>query len=177
MVIDILFLIIIALAVFKGLRRGLIMAIFSILGFIIGLAAALKLSVFAASKLSTYTGNAKWLQFISFFLVFIAVVVLVNITGRLIEKTFQTVMLGWVNRSAGVILYLFLYSFVYSIFLFYAVQLHFIKQDIIAGSFIYPYLKPLGIKVISGLGILIPWFKNMFAELEKFFFLFSHPPR
>ena len=177
MIIDVLFLIIIALAVFKGLKKGLIMAIFSTLGYIIGLAAALKLSVFAASKLSTFTGNAKWLPVISFLLVFIAVVVLVNIIGRLIEKTFQTVMLGWANRLAGVILYLFVYSIIYSIFLFYAVHLHFIKQEVIADSSVYPYLQPLGIKVMSGLGTVIPWFKNMFAELEKFFSLFSNSSR
>jgi len=173
MIIDILF----ALAVFKGLRKGLIMGIFSMLGFFIGLAAAVKFSLFAASKISAYTGDEKWVPFIAFIFVFIAVVILINITGRLLEKAFQIFMLGWANRLGGVLLYIFIYSIAYSIFLFYAVHIDFIKPETVSSSFVYPYLQPLGIKVIDSLGTVIPWFKNMFAELENFFFLFSHPLR
>ena len=177
MIIDILFLIIIVLAIFKGLRKGLIMAIFSMIGFFIGLAAALKFSVFAASEISVYTGNTKWLPFISFVFVFIAVVILVNIAGRIIEKTFQIVMLGWANRLAGAVLYIIMYSIIYSIFLFYAVQIHFISNETVSSSIIYPYLQPLGIKVMGALGTVIPWFKNMIETLEKFFGIFSQPAK
>ena len=84
MQIDIIFLVLIALACFKGLRRGLIMAIFTMLGVFIGLAVALKFSAFAATKISVYTGDAKWLPFISFTVVLIAVNIIVRLAGRLI---------------------------------------------------------------------------------------------
>ena len=177
MQIDIIFLVLIALACFKGLRRGLIMAIFSMLGFFIGLAVALKFSAFAATKISVYTGDAKWLPFISFVVVLIAVNIIVRLAGRLIEKSFQVVMLGWANRLAGALLYVFMYSIVYSIFLFYAVQIHFIKPETISSSIVYPYLQPLGPAIIGSLGTVIPWFKNTIGELEKFFSLFSISPQ
>lgn len=79
------------------------------------------------------------------------------------------VMLGWVNRIAGLILYALLYSILFSIFLFYATQLHFIKTETIAASQAYPYLQPLGPKVINSLGTVIPFFKDMFSSLEQFF--------
>ena len=44
MLIDIIAFILLLVAAFKGLRKGLIVAVFSFLAFIIGLAAALKLS-------------------------------------------------------------------------------------------------------------------------------------
>ncbi len=169
MLIDIVFLILIVMACFKGLSRGFIMAAFSVLGFIIGLAAALKLSAVVATRLSVHTGNAKWLPVVSFVLVFIAVAFLIRIVGKLIQKTFETVMLGWANRLAGLVLYALLYSIIFSIFLFYAVQLKVLSAETIASSFVYPFLQPLGPKVIGGLGTIIPWFRDMFTSLENFF--------
>ena len=177
MQIDIIFLVLIALACFKGLRRGLIMAIFTMLGVFIGLVVALKFSAFAATKILVYTGDAKWLPFISFAVVLIAVNIIVRLAGRLIEKSFQIVMLGWANRLAGALLYIFMYSIVYSIFLFYAVQIHFIKPETISSSIVYPYLQPLGPAIIDRLGTVIPWFKNTIGELENFFSLFSISPQ
>jgi membrane protein required for colicin V production len=173
MFIDIVFVILIALACYKGYSKGFIVALFSILGFIVGLAAALKLSTTVAAKIAEHTDLGKWLPALSFLLVFIATAFVVNIIGKLIQKTFETVMLGWANRIAGILLYATLYSIIISIFIFYAVQLHFIKVETTNASLIYPYLQPIGPKVIEGFGAIIPWFKNMFAELEQFFGTFA----
>jgi membrane protein required for colicin V production len=153
MFLDAVFMILMALACFKGYSKGFIIAIFSVLGFIVGLAAALKLSATVAAKLSEHTDVGKWLPALSFLLVFIAAVFLVNM--------------------AGILLYALLYSIIFSVFVFYAVQLHFIKIESLHASVTYPYLNPLGPKVIEGFGVLIPWFKNMFAELEQFFGTFA----
>jgi membrane protein required for colicin V production len=50
MFIDAVFFILMALACYKGYSKGFIIAIFSVLGFIVGLAAALKLSTTVAAK-------------------------------------------------------------------------------------------------------------------------------
>jgi membrane protein required for colicin V production len=169
MFIDTIFVVLIAIACFKGYSKGLIVALFSVLGFIIGLAAALKLSTTVAATLSEHTDFGKWLPALSFLLVFVGAVFLVNMLGKLIQKTFETVMLGWANRIGGVVLYALLYSIIFSVFVFYAVQLHFIKPESLQASITYPYLQPLAPKVIGGIGFVIPWFKNMFVELETFF--------
>ena len=169
MFIDAAYMILLALAIFKGLRKGFIIAIFSVLGFIIGIAAALKLSAVVAVKLAEHTGAGKWLPAFSFLIVFIATAFLISLLGKLLQKTFETIMLGWVNRIAGVALYILLYSIIYSVFLFYAVQLHFIKTETTVASVVYPYLQPLAPKIIDGIGKFIPWFKDMFTQLENFF--------
>jgi membrane protein required for colicin V production len=173
MFIDTIFVVLIAIACFKGYSKGLIVALFSVLGFIVGLAAALKLSTTVAAKLSEHTDFGKWLPALSFLLVFMGAVFLVSMLGKLIQKTFETVMLGWANRIGGVALYALLYSIIFSVFVFYAVQLHFIKAESLQASVTYPYLQPLGPKVIGGIGVVIPWFKNMFTELETFFGTFA----
>jgi membrane protein required for colicin V production len=167
--IDIAFLILLGFAVFKGYTKGFILAIFSVLGFIVGLAAALKLSTTVAAKLSEHTDLGKWLPALSFLLVFVGTAFLVRIIGKIVQKTFETVMLGWANRIAGILLFALLYSIIFSIFIFYAVQLHILNAEATAASVCYPYIQPLGPKVIEGFGVVIPWFKNMFAELEQFF--------
>ena len=72
MAIDILTLYCFAMAAFKGYRRGLIVAIFSFLGIVIGIAAALKFSVVVAGWFQNNTNiGSQWLPFISFILVMI----------------------------------------------------------------------------------------------------------
>ena len=170
MFIDIVFLILLLLACVKGYSKGLIIALFSVIGFIAGLAAALKLSDYAAEKLSgTFNSSGKWLPFISFLLVFLVVVILVYLGARLIQKSIEMVMMGWINRIGGVILYILLYSILFSIFLFYAVQLRLLSAETINASQAYSYLQPLGPFIINSLGSVIPVFKDMFVQLQDFF--------
>ena len=170
MLIDVIFILVLILAIFKGLSKGLILGIFSFLAIIIGLAAALKLSVVVANYLQGSVVTAtKWLPLLSFMLVLIVVILLVGLAGRLIKNALQFVMLGWLDSLCGMILYIALYTIIFSIFLFYASKLILILPEVIAGSRTYPYIAPWGPKVIDNLGKIIPVFKNMFSDLENFF--------
>jgi membrane protein required for colicin V production len=174
MFIDILFAVALIMACIKGFQKGLIIALFSIVAFIIGLAAALKLSTTVAAWLNDSINiSAKWLPFISFAVVFLGVVLLVRWGAKIIEKTFQMALLGWVNKLGGILFYLALYTIILSIFLFYAEKIKLIEATTIASSSTYPFIKPWGPKVLDSLGVAIPWFKDMFTELSNFFEKFS----
>ena len=170
MIIDIIVAIILILAAIKGFRQGLIVALFSVVAFIVGLAAAMKLSVVVAD----YIGKAvnvsdKWLPIISFAVVFLIVVILVRLGAKFIQKSVEMAMLGWVNRIGGILLYAALYILIFSVLLFYAEQLSFIKPETIKESVTYEYIQPWGPKLMDGLGKIIPVFKGMFEDLEDFF--------
>ena len=170
MAIDAFFALLLIFACIKGYQKGLIVALFSVLAFIAGLAAALKLSSVVAAKLSASTSvSVKWLPVISFVLVFLIVVLLVNLGAKMLQKSVELVMLGWVNRLGGIIFYALLYSIVLSIFLFYAVQLHLVKNDSMMASRCYSFIKPLGPAIIDKLGSIIPFFRDMFNQLQHFF--------
>ena len=170
MIIDIIFLLLMALACFKGFKKGFVVAIFSIIAFIVGLAAALKLSAVVAGYLSSSVNvSAKWLPVLSFLIVFIAVVLLVRWGASLIEKAMEMAMLGWANRVAGILLYAALYLIIFSIVLFYAEAVKLIQPATISSSTTYSFIKPWGPKVIDGFGKLIPLFKDSFTNLENFF--------
>jgi membrane protein required for colicin V production len=168
--IDILFAVILIIAVIKGLRKGLVVALFSIVAFIIGLAAAIKLSAVVAVYLQkNISVPSHWLPVLSFIIVFIVVVVLVNLGGKLVEKTFEMAFLGWFNRIGGAVFYVMLYTIIFSIFLFYAEKINLVKQEMISSSVMYPYIKPWGPAVINTFGKIIPLFKDSFQQLESFF--------
>ncbi|MEO6550583.1 MAG: CvpA family protein [Ferruginibacter sp.] len=168
--IDIIFAVLILLAIIKGFRKGLIIALFSIIAFVVGIAAALKLSAAVAMRLEhNLTVASKWLPLVSFALVFFVVVLLVHLGGKLIEKTFQMVMLGWANRLGGILLYVVLYTIIFSVFLFYAGKMNLFEKPTIAASQTYPYIAPLGYRVVNGVSTLIPLFKDTFTQLEGFF--------
>lgn len=170
MLIDVVFLILIFLAAFKGLRNGLIIALFSLMGFIVGMAAAVKLSAVAAEYIGTAVNiSQRWLPLVAFILVFVAVLVLVRLGAKAVQGVVEVAMLGWLNRLGGVLFYALLYTFVFSIVLFYLSQVHFIKPETEQASVTYAYIQPLGPKVIEGLSAVVPLFENMFKDLEVFF--------
>lgn len=170
MLIDIFYIILLAFAVFKGYSKGFVIAVFSLLAIFIGLAAALKLSATVAVWLGRSTNiGERLLPVLAFTIVLIGVAFVTRLAAAIIEKTVQIAMLGIVNKFAGVILYIILYTLVFSIVLFYAVKISLLKNETLTGSFFYPYLQPWGPKSVAALGEVIPIFKNMFQQLENFF--------
>lgn len=170
MVIDIITLILLALAIKNGYSRGFILALFSFLAVFIGLAAAIKCSVIMSGWLHSNTNiSTRWLPFLSFALVMIIVIILVRLFARFLQSSIELVMLGWLNRLAGIALYVVLYTIVYSIVLFYATKMGIIKESAMQSSITYSIIEPMGPHAVDMIGAIIPVFKNMFQELENFF--------
>lgn len=171
MSIDIVFVIIIAMALFRGFSRGLIMAVFSFIGFFIGLAAALKLSATVANYLTESTDKvpSQWWPVIAFILVFILVAVVVRMIGKLIEKTVELATLGWINKIGGFLVYAVLYTLIYSVVLFFLREMKWLSEETISKSVVYSYIEPWGPWVIAAIARLIPAFKDIFTDLQEFF--------
>lgn len=170
MSIDTFFYIILITAAYKGIRKGLIIGIFSFLAFIIGLAAALKLSAVLAVYLENSTGaSGKWLPFLSFIIVFTLVALLVNIGARILKKTISFAMLGWVDKIGGIILYVLIYTMIFSILLFFGEKTSLISEASVDNSNVYKYVAPWGPKIIDNFGKVVPLFSDMFNDLQSFF--------
>jgi len=170
MFIDIIAIVLIVLSIIKGFQKGLVVAIFSLLAFIIGLAAAIKLSSAVAAYLGANTSvSHRWLPIIAFVVVFFIVALLVRLGAKMIEGALLMATLGWANKLGGILFYFLLYFFVFSIVLFYCAQLHLIKPETIQTSATYPIIYPMAPVILDGLGTVVPIFKNMFGQLENFF--------
>lgn len=170
MVIDVLFLVFIVFAIFKGLRQGFIIAVFSAVAVVIGLAAAVKLSALVASYGREHTSiSSRWLPVLAFLVVFLAVVIAVRAGARLAEKAVDLALLGWLNKLMGVLFFAAAYIIILSVLLFYAAQIHLISTRTLSSSVTYPFIRPWGPVVIDEFGKFVPWFRGMFTQLEDFF--------
>ncbi|MBI5858961.1 MAG: CvpA family protein [Sphingobacteriales bacterium] len=175
MLLDIIYAIIIVLAVLHGYRQGLIVGLFSLIAIIIGLAAAMKLSAVVADYIGKSINiSQEWLPLIAFALVFLLVLLIIRWAAKGMERTIEIAMLGWVNRLGGIIFYVAIYTIVFSVLLFYAEQMRLIQAETIHKSATYTFVQPWGPKVIDGFGAVIPVFKDLFGELEKFFEKIAH---
>ncbi|MFY8129241.1 MAG: CvpA family protein [Chitinophagaceae bacterium] len=170
MFIDTLLLIVLISAIFKGYNKGLIVAIFSFVAIFIGLAAALKLSATVASWLEKNTGiGTNWLPFISFALTMVGVIFLVRFFALMIQKSIEFAMMGWINKLAGVTLYVVLYVSILSIILFYIIKMNLLTQQQVQASVTYEYFKNWGRVAIDIFSVILPVLKSVFSNLESFF--------
>jgi membrane protein required for colicin V production len=170
MLIDVIALVLLILSVYKGFRKGFIVALFSFVAFIVGIAAALKLSAVVADYIGSNVNiSQRWLPVLAFLAVFFIIVLLIRLGAKMLEGVVQFAMLGWLNRLGGIIFYILIYFFIFSILLFYAQQLHLIKPEATRASSTYTYIQPLGPWIMNGIGSFIPFFRDMFDQLLQFF--------
>jgi membrane protein required for colicin V production len=168
--IDIFFYIMLFLAIVQGWRKGLILGFFSLVCGLIGLAAAVKLSAVLATHMkSNLHLSSRWLPVIAFVLVFVMVILLIRWAGSLLEKLVRLVLLEWLNKLGGILLFLILYMSVYSIILFYGTKTQVISKRAIEDSHFYSLIAPFGPSVIRFITGFIPYGKDMFIALEGFF--------
>lgn len=168
--IDILFCIILLLAIIKGWRRGLVLALFSVTCCLLGLAAAVKLSAVVAAHLGASLNiGSRWLPVIAFILVFAVVAILVRWVANLLENVLKMVFLEWLNKLGGILLFILLYISIYSVILFYGTHAQIISPQAVKDSHIYPLIAPWGPGVVGFIEHLIPFGQDMFSVLETFF--------
>jgi membrane protein required for colicin V production len=170
MVIDLLFLLTLALGLYKGYRKGLIVSLFSFIGLIIGLAAAFKCSALTGRYISEQVAvPGPLLPSLSFLVTFLIAALLVRLLARMIEKSIKLVMLGWVNQIAGMLLFGVLYTTAFSFVLFFGAQTRVLSDATLGKSATYPYIKPWTPRMMNQMGKLLPFLKSSYGELETFF--------
>jgi membrane protein required for colicin V production len=62
-----------------------------------------------------------------------------------------------------------LYTSILSILLFFINKTGLLSTDLIAKSVTYTFIAPFGPAILDALGTILPWFKNMFTDLNGFF--------
>jgi membrane protein required for colicin V production len=98
---DFVILAILAASVATGFTRGFARAIFAIAATIVGILLATWTYGLAGGFLLDYVSHKSVANFIGFFIVFGAVVLVGAILGRLLAKLFKWVGLGWLDRLMG----------------------------------------------------------------------------
>lgn len=159
-----------AMAVWKGYSKGLVVALFSFVGMIVGMLLALNCSAVVAVWLGEETKlDAKWLPFLAFLLIIIGVYFGVRMLAALVQKSLEFAMLGWANRVGGILLYALLYSSLLILVLFYADKMELLSAEAKADSQFYQFMHGFAKPILSFIADALPFIKNMLHQLTDFF--------
>jgi membrane protein required for colicin V production len=144
-VLDIIFLVPLLFALYRGFKKGLIHMIASLAALILGIFGAIKLRpVFAALLDSLFNIAPEHMNVIAFAVAFVTIVLLVHLVAFLVDKLIKAVALNLVNRLLGMAFGLLVTAFVISMILWPVNEVNAEKQIIkpkhIEGSLLY---KPL----------------------------------
>lgn len=104
---DIVILILIVIPTLIGLKMGIIKAVLSLAGVIVGVILAGRYYDDLAGKMTfiTHDGLA---SVVAFVIILVGVMIIAAVVASLLKKATSVVLLGWVNRLGGAILGLFL---------------------------------------------------------------------
>ncbi len=153
---------------YRGFKRGLIFEALMIIGLIIGLYAAFKFSSLVQGLLKNVVSeNSAILPFLSFALVFAAVLLVMILFAKFLEGILKIASLNLFNQIAGALLGIFKFGLVVSVVLwsFKALEPHwdFISSDMKNKSLLY---EPV-LKTTSFITPALEDIKKEFKEIAK----------
>ena len=164
--IDIFLLIVILIGAVQGYRDGFLMGLISLLGIVLGVFLGFKLMGVGMEFLEKeFNADQTTLPYISFFLIFIIVVVLVTLLGRAIRNSIDKTFLGRVDQSMGVVLGAFKAMFMASVILWITDSLKYSpKAEWTEGSWLYPFTAKLAPDLAGWMAQFLPFFREIFPQ-------------
>src|SRR6185437_1151312 len=167
--IDLILIVPLAFAIIAGFRKGFIIEVASLIAFVLAMIACLKLTHKLMELIGPYTGQSKWLPFISYLLVFVLVYILVLWIGKIIESIVKIIQLGTVNRLLGMVFSLLKMCLLISLFFWIEDMVHLIPKSTESQSYTYGVLHNFGSVFLAWFSDYIPWVKGEVGQIEKFF--------
>ena len=160
---DIILIVPIAWFTYKGFSKGLIIELATLIALLLGVYIAGNFSYYTADLLrDSFDFHSKYMSIISFSLTFIAVVFLVMLFGKSLEKVVNMLMLSFVNKLAGAAFGLLKITFVLSILIFilttFGLEDRLVDKEVQAKSYLYEPVKsiaPFVFPVVKENGITI----------------------
>lgn len=168
-VIDILLLVPLLYAAWKGFRKGLIVELFTLLALLVGIYAGIHFSDLTAEKINgSIEMEDKYLPVVSFTLTFLVVGALIYFAGRMLEKMVELVNLSPINKMLGVLLSLVKMIYTLSILIIlvetYDERGSFLPTESKEESKLYEPMKQVALITIPAVEESRIWLKNNMEE-------------
>jgi membrane protein required for colicin V production len=170
MIFDILFLVFIAAGFYQGFRNGVIYSIFSVLGWFLGLIAALKFSYVVLNFLHGFVHlSPRTLGIIAFLIVLVFVLLLMRLVAWGLEQILKTFALNLPNKIIGGVIHSLVGLYVLCVFIWFLNKLDVFPRHQKETSHIYPYIADLAPHVVDITGKAIPVFRDTFEKFDDLF--------
>ena len=161
---DIALIIIALFGAYRGYREGFLMELFSLAGIVLGILGGFKLMGVALVLLSDWIDvDENVLPYIAFAIVFLIIVLLVTLIGRMLRASIDKSFLGRVDEAAGGLLGFCKTVFLLSVAIWLADSFHIGFLDIwMNDSKIAPVIAGVAPTATSWIAELIPAFNDIF---------------
>lgn len=167
--IDIIWMILAVYGVWKGWKNGIILSIFTVLAWGIGILAAVKLSAVAAKALhEEFNFESEYMPVLSFLAVFIVIALVIYLIGKALEQIVEIAQLGFLNRLAGIALYVSCYTVIFSVFIWLLDQVSLITPFVKQQSKTYPGIFLVYDFMINNASAYIPVVNDLFRNFKEF---------
>lgn len=164
--IDILSGTILIIAILQGYRHGLIKAIISFCSLFIGLIVAFQFAGYISNILKEHTKiGSQWLPFIAFLVVLIGVMILLKMITGILQQSAEWLLLGWLNKLLGMVLYALIYGTILSAILYFMILLGVVEKSSIKDSFSFSYVESWWPYFMKKLSLWIPSIKSSLSSL------------
>jgi len=100
---DVVIIVVVVIATFWGLRIGIIKAVLSLAGLIVGVILAGRFYVPLSQQL-TFIPQVSIAKIVAFAIILVGVMVIAGVLAGLLKWAASIMMLGWVNRAGGAVL-------------------------------------------------------------------------
>lgn len=167
--IDILILVPLVYAGYKGFKHGLIIEVFTLLALFVGLYAGIHFSDFMANFLkNSFSWDSEYLPIIAFTLVFLGVGAMVFFAGKAIEQMVRVVNLTPLNKLFGVFFGVLKMIYIVSVILVIAESYDekgdFFPEEKKDNSLLYHPIKAVSTYTIPGMSESTIFLKNAFKS-------------
>mgnify|MGYP000993109796 CR=1 FL=1 len=141
--------------------------IIGILAFVLAIIGGFKLMEYGMTYLDDYFEDFdNLLPFISFLVIFLGILILINMLGKVVKKMIDLTLLGGVDNFAGAIIGIAKWAIGLSIVLWlthhYGIELPGQNEDLV----LYPFLTDLAPNVIESAGGILPFAEELFDSIK-----------
>jgi membrane protein required for colicin V production len=167
--IDVLLLVPLIYAAYKGFKHGLIIEVFTLLALFVGLYAGIHFSDFIALKLKDVFGwDSPYAPTICFTLIFLGIGAMVYFAGVMIQRMVRVVNLSPIDKFFGVFFGVLKMLYILSIILVlvesYDEKGDFFPEEKKEGSLLYRPVKAISTTTVPGISSSTIFLKNAFKE-------------
>jgi membrane protein required for colicin V production len=169
MVLDSIIVITCLLAFYRGWKKGIVSAVLSLVGVLLGTIISIRLShSFATYIQDSHIINSQYLLPISFIVLFVATIFVFRLIINAIEGLLKMVLLGWANKLIGAALYTFFTAFFISALFWLGNTVGILTAQSKAESKGYPILEPIAPKSIKLASQYLPFCKDLYQKINNF---------
>ncbi len=168
MYIDILFFATVGYGFLKGFKQGIINSVFSVVSIVIALMSAFKLSPIMTEMLEKgFNIYNPFMFIVGFIVTFFLTKWILHFASEAVTGVLEVAHVNLLNQVAGAAVLTLLFSFLFSILVWFADGTHIIEPETKATSVTYRLLEPLREAGFKLIGDAKPIFQNFLHQTDK----------